>query len=175
MNAKFLLLGSLLGAITMFFWGFVSHTIIPWEENIVHEFKDGQAIVEQVKKSAPQNGIYLDKYGVFAAVSFRPDFGEKYQSIGANLGLEFACNAAVCFLLCLVIGGLRSESIGARAFLASLAGMAAGIDLVGSYANWYGFSTIFALAEIAIITVGWFLAGLVIGLVQRKTAPGIGK
>ena len=173
MSIKYLIVGSLFGAITLFLWGAVAHMLFPWENNIIREFADKEAFLEELKKSAPQNGIYVDSHGVFAAVSFRPDFGDKFQSMGRNLAIEFAANIAVAFLLCLVVAGLRTTSLGARAFLAGLAGLASGFDILGSFCNWYGFSEAFGLAEIAIVTVGWFLAGLVIASLQKKMVPGL--
>lgn len=168
MHTKYLLLAALLGGLTIFIWGALSHTALELSGGM-YPLKDGTAVIDAIRSQAPNNGVYYDSRGLLAVVSLRPDMADKSQHMGANLGIEFATNCAEALLLAFLLARSRAKGVFERAQLTGLMGLAAFIGLEISYWNWYGFSPRFVMQGLVDIVVGWYLAGLVLGWLLKKT------
>ena len=170
MKLRFLLSAALLGGIVSFAWGALSHGtgLLPSLEP--KAFTDSAAVVQTVKANAPANGIYMDGHGLFAAVAFRPDMGEKFESITIPMLKQLGSEIAVALLLAWVLLRLPLwPPMGTGSLFATI-GVAAGIELLLPEANWYGFPIATQLAELADLVIGWFLMGLVIGWLRNRMA-----
>jgi len=88
------------------------------------------------------------------------------------ISIEFLSDMAAGFLGALIAVSL-SGMLGfwQRSFLMATIGIIATIDIDGSYWNWYGFPTSYLLAQFADHVAGWFLAGLVLARVCRRSVP----
>lgn len=170
MRAKFYVLAMLLGGLTIFVWGAVSHMALPFWENVMHEVPNEQAVVDALKAGNVQNGIYYGMQGLFMSVFLRPDMAEIGMEAN-NLVFEFVSNA----LLALVIAWLlvRASVRGTlnRAGFAFMVGLAAWLSVNVSYWNWYNFPFAYILLEFVDLGIGAFLAGLVIAWLMDKNAP----
>ncbi len=73
MHAKFLLLAVLLGGLTIFFGGALSHTALALP-GARYPLKDAAAVIDAIRAQAPANGVYYDSRGLLAVVALRPAF-----------------------------------------------------------------------------------------------------
>lgn len=168
MKTRFLLLAALLGGLTIFFWGALSHTLLEMPGTLV-PLKDGTSVINAIRSQAPNNGVYYDPRGLLAVVSLRPDMADKSQAMGANLAVEFVTNCLNALLLAFLLLKSRARTTLACAWLGALAGLLAFTGISVSYWNWYGFSVGFALQDLGDTVIGWFLAGAVLGWLMKKT------
>jgi len=168
MKLRYLLSAALLGGLVSFVWGAASHMskLLPSLEP--KAFADSTAVLQTVKANAPDNGIYFDGHGLFAAVSFRPDMGQKYESMVVPMLRQFAIEAGVAFLLAWVLLRLPVWSAAGTGSLFAAVAAAAGIEVLLPEANWYGFPIATQLAELADLVIGWFLVGATIGWLRHR-------
>jgi hypothetical protein len=167
MNAKFAIAATLVGGTILFFWGFITHSVIP--EPVI-AFTNDQAVVDAMKANAPANGVYFSGKGVLAAVSFEPDMRDKTENITANLIREFLSCGLTALLLSMVLLGARSESVLGGAVLLAFAAVAAALGTEFSSWNWYGMSPKFIGIESLDLIGGWFLTGLALGPLRKRLA-----
>ena len=165
MNAKFLVVGAIVGGVVLFLWGAVTHAVLPQQ---LHEFKDEQAIAQVIRTNIATNGVYLSRQGVFASVAFRPDFGDKTHNILPNLLTQLVTDTLGALLLCLVLAGIRADSVIGRAGWLTLAGLAVVALKLLPYWNWYGFSPGFIAMEALDVVGKFFIGGLVLGALANK-------
>jgi hypothetical protein len=179
-------LAALAGSLAMFFWGFVTHVLIPLGTADLHVLKGEDAAIAAVREHAPDPGFYL-----YPGLDMRKDpteaeqqaWAEKYKqgphgflvvsaggdegSLGRWLGVEFATN----FLAALVAAFLLARiagTYGQRVVALGLVGLIAWLSISASYWNWYGFPGTFVASEALEQVLGWILSGLVMA---RIVAP----
>ena len=182
--AKQLILSSVLGGIVLFVWSFIAWTFIPWPGEPIRSFTNEGAVEQAVVSNAPVSGIYIlpnpHKKGVtpeqqtaaeeklmrgpmvFASVrlgAMRP-----FPVLLITQLLVYIISALIVTFLLLKTVGL---SYGKRVVFVLLCGIL--IFLGGKMDQWvwWSFSTAYVLIELAVIVVGWILAGLVIGKFAR--------
>ncbi len=168
MNAKFLLVGAVVGGIVLFLWGAVTHVVLPQP---IHEFKNAQAVVQAVRANTDANGLYFAPQGVFSSVAFRPDLGDKTKNLAPNLVTQLLTDVLGALLLCVVLTGVREGSVLGRAGWLALAGLAAFALKLLPYWNWYGFSVAFTAMEVLDLVGKFFIGGLVLSALMSKMAP----
>jgi amino acid permease len=175
MITKYLLIGALLGGLILFFWGFVTHSLIA--ENLVktlHDFTNENAVVEAVRANAPSNGMYMSRYGVLVAVNTAPDPADSSQlldrtaDITSHLVREFLSSALCASLLAAALAWARTTSVLGGASLLALVALAAWTGGAVSLWNWYGFSAPFIAVDALDSVGGWFFAGLALGALKKK-------
>lgn len=173
-------IAALLGGIVLFFWGFVSHMILPVGE-MGHEMAINEDVVmAALKEGLPaKEGVYHvpglapDKYEDAAAtaaysakavanpnaVIFYQPVGRDGMAMGPQLGKEFATNV-VSALLAAWILALAPFGFGKRVVIATALGLFAWLVISVPYWNWYRFPAGLTLGSLIGNVVGWFLAGL---------------
>ncbi len=168
MHTKFLLSAALLGGVVLFAFSAAYHMVLPWESWALNEFKDSKALNDVVRATAPRNGVYYTREGVFAAVAYLPDFSDKSQAMGGAMATEFGKDVVVALLLALILPWTRTATVLGRGALLGSIGLAAALSEHVSDWNWYGFSGPFTVLTMGDIVIGWFLAGLAIGWLMRR-------
>ncbi len=168
MNAKFLVVGAVVGGILLFVWGGLTHAFLPQVIPAYQIFKDDAAVVQTLHANAPANGVYFSPKGILAAVAFLPDLGDKTKDITPNLITQFLTDTLSALLLCWLLAGIRSVTALGRAGWLTLAAFAAFSLKILPYWNWYGFSPLFMLLEALDIVGKFFIAGLVLGALMNK-------
>ncbi len=168
MNTKFLAVGTLVGGLVLFMWGFVTHMLGP---EFVKRFQDDAAVVQVVRANAPENGVYLAGQGVFVAVSLLPDLTDKTKDLTPLLIRQFLTDLLAAALLCLVLPGIRGATALGKAVWLGLVSLAAVAVKILPYWTWYGFSLPFVGMDVLDIVGKFFLAGLVLGALMKKLAP----
>ena len=168
MKAKFLILGTLAGGLTLFMWSFFSHTVLPWHTASVTQFEYDQEELEGLRARFPENGMYASTQGVLAAVALKPDLSDPGDAMGTNLVIELVTSLLVAFLLAMILLSTRSPSVLHRAALTGMMGAAAALAVYLPHWNWWGFSMYYTGVNILDTIIAWFLAGLVLGALLKK-------
>jgi hypothetical protein len=166
MNARFLILGTIVGGVVIFLWGAVTHAVLPQP---LTPFKDEPALVEAVRAHTAGNGVYFATRGIFAAVAFRPDFADKTQNLPSNLIVQLLTDTLAALLLCFVVTGVQSGTVLGRAGWLTLVGLGAFALKELPYWNWYGFSPPFVAMEALDLIGKFFIAGLVLSALLNRT------
>lgn len=171
MKVRFILTGTIAAAAAIFIWGSISHLVLPWHEWTMTLFTNSEQVLDTVRTNAEQNGIYFINEGVFAVVDLLPGLPDQTQMIGGNLALQFVTDLVVAFLLALTILGISCRTIPGRAGFTAMLGVAAGIAIHGAHWNWYGFTPAYTIVNTLDLAISWFLAGMVLAVLNRKMLP----
>ena len=170
MNAKFLVVGTLAAALTLYVWQVISNVALPWHEATMHmwEGTTNDAVVQAIRANAPENGVYFSGQGILAAISMTPDLADKTQAMGAMMAKQVVIDVVVGFLLVLVLVRTGPMTPKRTAITFAIAGLAAGVVTEISSWNWYGFDLAFSMVNVVELAIAWFLAGFVLATVQRR-------
>ena len=174
---KALIKGGLLGGLTMFLWGMVSWTVLPWNRSNVLSFVDEKAVADVVFANAPVRGVYvLPQFNrsandasagpqVFVAFDERSP-GSRARPIGGGLMIQILGGFCLAWLLIKAPLGYWG-----RVGSATAAGLFAGIVSDLPNWNWWSFSNGFTIASVVDHTLAGFLAGLVIAWAIQEPKP----
>lgn len=189
---KSLVKGGMLGGITLFVWGAVSWTVLPWHNLTLQKFTNEDAVVAVIRANATTPGVYFlpnarhqpgmtgtEKKAAWESVEKRMAEGPVvFASIrlkGAPSMAPFALTGIVISIIGATLGTLlllqtRHSRYLRRAGFLSLFGLTAGVVCFLPYWNWFDFSTAYTATSIIDLAIGWFLAGLVIAKVAAPKA-----
>ena len=188
MPVKKIILATVLGGLTLFLWGALSHTLIPFSKDALLGFNNEDAVTQAILAGAPKSGVYFMPYivqrsekmteqqlkaakqaaeekmqrGPFMLASIR--LGEM-GSFGNYLVIQFITDMISVLFVCLVLIKAKEISFKDRVASTVFIGLAGFAATSLPQWNWYAFSLAFTLAELFDIVVGFFLAGLVIAKV----------
>lgn len=172
------IIAGLLGGLVIFIWGAVSHMMLPLGEIGMAETKNEDAVLSVLKENMPQTGIYMlpglstaqmsDEKAVAAyqakAIA-QPNAFIVYQSQGRdgtqmnqNLLQEYICNTLAALFAAFVLA-LGSFTFAKRVLLSVGLGVFSWLTVSAPYWNWYRFPQDFSLANLAMLVIGWLLAG----------------
>lgn len=171
-------IAGLLGGLVIFIWGAVSHMALPLGEMGVAQTTNEDAVIAVLKENMPKEGVYMvpglttaqmsDEVAVAAYqakavaqpnafVVYQPQ-GRDGTQMGQNLLLEYIYNTfAALFAACILSLGVFS--FGKRVVLSIGLGTFSWLTVSAPYWNWYRFPQDFSLANLAMLSIGWLLAG----------------
>ena len=180
-----IVIAGLLGGIVMFAWGFVAHMLLPLgmvglktlptaQQDVVlaatrevmqdegvyilPSFEDMADFEDEAKRTAMGTRMTANPY---ALVIYHPQGVDTVNSMGANLGREFATNVLSAMLAAFVVS-FAAAGLGLRAVLVGTMGVFAWLCINVPQWNWYRFPLDFTLANLAMQAIGWLLAGFAI-------------
>jgi hypothetical protein len=189
-----ILIGGVLAGFVIFFWGFVSHMLLPLGEMGLQSIPNEDDLTAAMKKDVREPGLYfvpgrdmskpqsqaeMEAHmakvtkGPYGFMVIHPNGRD--VSLGKRLPIEIGTNV-ICAILAAILVSQILPGFVVRVACVTLVGILASIMTLVPYWNWYGYPTDFTLAQIVEHTVGWFLAGLVLALIVRpapKQAPGV--
>jgi hypothetical protein len=171
MRFGYLFTAAVVGGAVSFGWGAVSHLALNLEGREFKSFADSNAVVQTVKANAPENGVYFDGRGLFAAVSFRQDLGNRFEAPLEYYIRQFLVCLAVALVLAWVLLRLPPMTALQTGILFGIVALAAGIEQLVPMHIWYGFPRSMVAARGFDVIVGWFLIGLVLGGLRGRLAP----
>ena len=176
-----LIVPSLITAVVVFIWMFISWTLLPWHNVDIKSIKD-QALLEQMKESLTEPGIYLypgepedesnaamqgwsDQYKAGPLVHFMV-----YNPQGTEWDMtmpmikSFLINFIAAFIagVLLMMTLAQNPSFWRRVIFVMMLGMFAAF--VGPFIewNWWSFPTGYSMINAIDLCVTWFIAGLVL-------------
>lgn len=182
-----LLIAAVLGGLTIFFWGFASHMLLPLGEMGMGQATNEEATLSALKETLPGPGIYMvpglagDKYddpaavaaysakalaNPYAFIAYQPK-GQDGMDMADELARELATNIVAALVIAFVLS-MVGPGLGRRVAVAGAMGVFAWLAVSVPYWNWYRFPLEFTAAALVQTLVGALLAGLVIGVVSGK-------
>jgi hypothetical protein len=183
-----IVIGGVVGGIVIFFWGFVSHMLLPIGEMGLKSLPREEAVSSAIKAEALEPGLYfvpgrdmskpqsqeemqahMDKVakGPFGFMVLYPNGRD--ISLAKRLPIEFGTNVVCALLAAIIVSQLRPGFL-VRVACVTLIGLLATIMTSVPFWNWYGFPSDFTLAQMIEHTVGWLLAGIVLAAIVRPSA-----
>jgi hypothetical protein len=180
---KPLLLGTVLGAIVLFFWGFFYHGVLPVAEQTLHPFSNEEQITPLIVAGATRSGTYLipnypsgataeQKKAVEERVAKGPTVVAAVRlesfNFGQTLVVQFVINLLTAFLLTWLVLVARPATLAGRSGFLVIVAMAGWAARSLPSWNWYSFGIDYTISELVDLVVGFGLTGLVIGKVVPK-------
>lgn len=179
------LIAGIAGGVVMFFWSFVSHTILPIGEMGVTTKWNEAATIAAMKNDIREPGLYFfpggDKEDMsdparYAAWEEKYKAGPRgilvYHPTGEEpmgpkmLGTELLSNILAGIAAAFVIGWLICSFSG-RILASGLIGFIGWLSIDVSLWNWYGFPGMYAVGQGIDQVVGWLLSGVAIAFVLK--------
>jgi len=175
-----ILLAGFLGALVLFFWGFVSWEVLPWHSMTTHSLSNEDAVVAALKSGNPESGTYMipgmgnseaGKKAQMEKMKAGPVAWLHYSNIGMGEmdPMYFIKGFLTCFLAACLAASLLGKlswslasKFGARVRFVMTLGIF--LAIAGRLVDWsfLGYSTSFSLNLTADDIISWTLAGLVI-------------
>lgn len=183
------ILASIVGAIIVLAWSTASWMFLPWHKIDMKSFKEnGQVMTEAIKREAPESGIYIlpnmssdmhqskekqtewtqkAKEGPYVFMSVKSE-GMPWDMHMAMIGhfltlLVIAFGAAWLMSKSVVSGVMRRAT-----FVATVVTLGVILNELGHW-NWWGFPIRAVGINIADTLIGWFLAGIFMSLIVKKS------
>ena len=170
MRSRFLMIGTLVGALVLFAWQFISHGALQLPERGLKPFPtDSLAVAAKgIRALAPQNGMYFSAYGVFAAVDISANYADKRRQFVSMMAKQLALDIAVVFILTLLMDRLGDPSVvrsGAifGALALALMGM---VDVANGI--WWDYATAWTIGNLADHAVSFFILGTTLAALRRR-------
>ena len=170
MSTRFLVVGTLVGAIVLFAWQTVSNAALPWHMATMTEFANDSATAHAVRAAAPQNGVYFSKYGILAAVRVTPDFSDltANTAMGPMLAKQFGLDLVATVVLLVFLGRVPSDTAMRTGVTSALAALAVSAIIELSNAIWYGFAASYSLVNVVDQTIAFFLVGATLAALRTR-------
>jgi hypothetical protein len=174
-----ILIAGLLGAIAMFIWTSVAHTMTPLANMGFSQMPNEQPVLDTMHRSIgehaalyffpwvdPSDPKMMEKSAAATKANpsglllYRPP-GAAFTDMTPLLIKEFLKELVQSLIAAFVVAGMAAAFFN-RVIAVTLIGVSAGIATNASYWIWYGFPLDYTLAQIVIEVVGAFVAGLAI-------------
>ena len=186
-----ILIGGVVGGLVLFFWGFVSHMLLPLGEMGLKSLSHEEGLAAALKNDVPEPGLYfvpgrdmskkptqeemqahMDKVakGPYGFMVIYPDGRD--ISLAKRLPIELGTNVVCAFLAAIIVSQIRPGFF-VRVACVTLIGVLASVMSDVPYWNWYGFPTDFTLAQLIEHSVGWLLAGIALAAIVRPSSPKV--
>lgn len=182
---KKVLLGSVLGGLALFVWGFISHMLLPLGEVGIKVMPNEEPVMAAMSESLSEPGFYFfpgagghemtqewtEKYrqGPIGVLIYHPTGREPLSPGQLLFELLFNILAAGVATFLLVSASDSLDGYGPKVLFVTLLGLLPGFDVDAGYWNWYGFPGDYTVAVMADHLIGWLVAGLVLAFfLQRK-------
>ncbi len=183
-----ILIGGVVGGLVIFFWGFISHMLLPIGEMGLQTIPQEEGLAAAMKQAVLEPGLYFlpgydrskpqtqaDMQAHMEKISKGPyGFMVLYPngrdaSLAKRLPIQLGTNVVCALLAAILVSQLRPGFF-VRVACVTLIGILASIMVVVPYWNWYGFPADFTLAQLIEHAVGWFLAGIALAAIVRPSA-----
>lgn len=166
---------ALLAALVIQVWSMASWMLIPWHMVTLSQPTDGAALMAQIKKSAPTDGVYLlpvpeEKHsweshakamskGPVGFMILKPNGTD--PGMGKQMALGFLMNFLAALGVLWILGQAKPKTTQQRIVMGTLVPMI-GMTLVNfAYFNWWYAPLGYTLVGFVDGLVGWVLASLV--------------
>ncbi|MEO7431428.1 MAG: hypothetical protein ABIR62_05285 [Dokdonella sp.] len=169
---------AIFGGLLMFVWGAASHLVLPFEREALKPLPNEEAMLKTLGSDLPAEGMYVFPWtdmsgkataeqqkayrqqiaaGPSGVLIFKPNGGEAMSP--RQLVTEFVSNVLAALFGALLLVQLPGGFARRVSSMASI-GIAAWLSISVSQWTWYGFSSSFAIGDLADQVGGWLLAGI---------------
>jgi hypothetical protein len=174
MNGR-VVVAALLGGLTVFFWGFLSHMVFEVGEMGVSKLPNEAAVLAALQQNVPAGGLYLfpmeeDPEKWEAAYANNPSGIASLApagtplAFGRRMGLELVTNVVGTLFAVLLLGGAGAlATVAQRVYAGAALGAFASVSINASYSIWYNFPTAYLVGQTFDQIVSWVLGLLVAG------------
>ncbi len=189
-----ILLAGILGGIVMFIWTSIAHMVLPLGEAGISEIPNEKTVLDTMQSNiGEKSGLYFFPGPGLGPNATRQEKNEAMKqevakmasgpsglliynyarsfAFAKSLGIEFASELVESILVVFLLAQTLIGSFGGRVGFVFVAGILVAIATNVSYWNWYGFPCVYTASYMSIQMIGFFLVGIVAGLVLRKSAP----
>lgn len=181
---KALIKGTIFGAIILFIWMAISWMALPWHCATLKKFTDENSVASIINTNTKESGIYVLPHLCGEEVS-----KEQHQEAAKNGPLVFSVirkhgydytsprpyivsfiiDLIGAFFVTYLLLQMRETTYWNRVWFVTAFGIAAGVLAVFPNWNWWGFSFPYTVVGFLDFVIGWFLAGLAIAAVTKRT------
>lgn len=185
------LLGSLLAAVVLMVWGFVTWAVLSDQLGIVKPLPDEAAVADALREHAPDDGVYFFPVeGFMGSEAERAAWAERHArgpvgllflrsggvepAMGRQLFLGFVHFFVSALLAAVILSVAWLRGYWQRVQLATLLGLFAGFVVAVSNSVWWYVPIGFTLYSLIVLVLGWFLAGLVLARFVRPPVRATG-
>jgi hypothetical protein len=187
-----ILMAGVLGGLTLFIWGAVSHMASPLGEAGLKSLPGEETVTAALRQSVPEAGLYFfpgmdmkvkmtpeqekawtERYrtGPAGLLVYRPIGGEPYSP---RLFVVEGLSNILAATLAAMLLSMSAPGFRRRLLFGALLGAIGWMSVSVSYWNWYGFPASFILAEGVEEIIGWALAAAAMGTVlDRASQPAM--
>lgn len=192
------LLAGILGGIAMFIWTAIAHMFLPLGEAGVSQIgaDNEPALLDAMKTSlGDRRGLFIfpgvnagpnatsqEKKDAMKQMADKQSKGPSgilmYHptrpfTFGRWLVVEFVTELFEAILVVCLLAQTRLTTFSGRLAFVTTAGILAAIATNVSYWNWYGFPKRYIVCYMFIEIVGFFVVGIVAGLIMRRQPPSL--
>jgi hypothetical protein len=183
-----ILIGGVVGGLLIFFWGYVSHMLLPIGQMGLQTIPQEEGLAAAMKQAVLEPGLYFlpgydlskpkseaDQQAHMEKIAKGPyGFMVVYPngrdaSLVKRLPIQLGTNIVCALLAAILVSQLRPGFF-VRVACVTLIGILASTMVLVPYWNWYGFPADFTLAQLIDHAVGWFLAGIALAAIVRPSA-----
>jgi len=185
-----ILIGGIVGAIIVFFVGFLTHGVLNLQSRTLANISDDEGFIEQLKTHQLKHGLYIFPdmpTGADRTPEKMEEASKRFETgpngmllvarvgainMGEMLGKEFLSNLIASLVAAWIVSLMAIDVGFVRRWLAVfMMGVFAWFSLSASYGIWYGFPHDFIHEEFICTALEWGVAGLAIAaIVRRKQA-----
>lgn len=178
-----MLLGTVVGGVVLFVWGYVFWGVLPIAENIVLPVPNEAAVAQMLKDNIPSSGVYYipgegakemsqawvekHKAGPIAQIFFRRAGSDPNDPMFfvRGFGYMLLCAFLVAWLLKTALPALRSYA--ARAIFVIMVGFFGAVVAFSGAVWWYQWLP-YHLLSVAFNLTAWVFAGLAMAAVVKE-------
>ena len=189
-----ILIAGLIGGLTMFLWGAVSHMLLPIGEAGHRTATEQQVVLDALALSTSGEGVYMypgiapermsdpaamqafaeDSRGKpYAFVVYQPGGNPVNQSMTPHLVTQWITDTLAALVVAWVLA-LGALGFGRRVLVAGALGLFSALTISLPHWNWYRFPLDFTAGTLVGQVVGWTLAGAAIAwwLGRKRSLEG---
>ena len=186
---KKIIIAGIVGGIVMFLWGAICHMVLPVGSMGLKHLPNEDAVLSALKQSVPESGLFFypgmdmtrklteaEQRAWEAKYAAGPTGLLLYNVQGSKpmppsrLLMEVVSDILAALILAVLFSRMPG-TVASRAIVGGCVGLFAWLTISTSYWNWYGFPAAFILGEGLDQTIGWLLAGAVMGWVLKPKQP----
>lgn len=171
---------TLVGGLIVFLWGALSWVVLPFHRMNLNHFSNPEAVQQAILDGAPKDGIYvlpnLDQVAATQNPEAMPFF---FVSVARSVNVADMNSGMVCYFITQLVGAfivsllLLFEAKVMRYWkkvgCITLAGVFVAVVGMIPLSTWWHFPACWVTLAMMDYVVGWFLAGMVMAKLSKKS------